>query len=157
MAHHSASEFAGSQIRYSFLFSDVAASWLPPPQGTFKINCDVFVLPDLGLTGFGCIIRNDLGIFVKACSRNITSWDSLDVYVSMVTCLDHEYVADKDLLDKILNLHLRSWDIQFEHVSRDFNTVVDFLAKHGAKNDWSYVEWFELGQQLQYLLAADLG
>ncbi|MED6116888.1 hypothetical protein PIB30_104537, partial [Stylosanthes scabra] len=67
-----------------------------------------------------------------------------------------EYVADKDLLEKILDLRLRPWDVHFEYVSRDFNTIADFLAKQGANDDRIFVEWLESGQELQCLLVADL-
>ncbi|MED6188525.1 hypothetical protein PIB30_086810, partial [Stylosanthes scabra] len=65
LSPNSAYEFSGSIVRYTSLHFEVDLNWLPPPQGSCKINCDTSVMPNLGLAGFGCIIRNDLGILLK--------------------------------------------------------------------------------------------
>ncbi|MED6171745.1 hypothetical protein PIB30_043624 [Stylosanthes scabra] len=45
----------------------------------------------------------------------------------------------------LFELRLRSWEVHFEHVNRDFNRAADFLAKWGAKDHKDYVEWLEPG------------
>ncbi|MED6132342.1 hypothetical protein PIB30_018180 [Stylosanthes scabra] len=84
----------------------------------------------------------------------ICQTDSLDVYLYVMAYSNH--VGDGDLLKKILDLRLRSWEVHFEHINRESNIVADFLAKQGAKDTRDYVEWLEPEHELQLLLAADL-
>ncbi|MED6220121.1 hypothetical protein PIB30_041815 [Stylosanthes scabra] len=132
---------AGSILRYTSLFSDVHSKWLPPPQDSFKINCDASVM--------GLVLAWECGMKSIVCQT-----DSLDIYLTLTAYSD--YVAEGDLLEKILELRLRSWDVQFEHINRDCNTAADFLAKQGAKVVKDYVEWLEPRSELNLLLTADL-
>ncbi|MED6191879.1 hypothetical protein PIB30_004958 [Stylosanthes scabra] len=64
--------------------------------------------------------------------------------------------VDKDLFDKLFELHLRSWEVHFEHVNCDFNKAINLLAKWGAKDHKEYVEWLEPAQELHLVLVSDL-
>ncbi|XP_016164363.1 uncharacterized protein LOC107606867 [Arachis ipaensis] len=45
--------------------------WVLPPIHSVKLNCDVSCFSPFGYAGFGCIIRNSDGCWLKGCTRKI--------------------------------------------------------------------------------------
>ncbi|MED6117246.1 hypothetical protein PIB30_108277 [Stylosanthes scabra] len=160
-ACHSAVDFWGLHSHIPPSLKDDVFSWKPPLVNCITINCDASVLMNLGLAGFGCILRNSSGGFVKACSSSLLPlWGvfrySLDVYLSLVNFADSEVLMDRDLLDKFFYLLRRPWDMHFDHIRWEANRADDFLAKWSSRDARKYVEWFHPSQELHHIIAADL-
>ena len=45
--------------------------WVPPPVYSVKLNCDASWFPPSGYAGFGCIIRNPDGCWLKGCTGKV--------------------------------------------------------------------------------------
>ncbi|MED6181165.1 hypothetical protein PIB30_016918 [Stylosanthes scabra] len=70
--------------------------WQPPDPNVVKLNCDASVISTHGIAGFGCVLHDYSGSYIKACSSKM---------------------SDRDLADKIMDLRLQTWEVHFEHTS----------------------------------------
>ncbi|MED6138357.1 hypothetical protein PIB30_119119 [Stylosanthes scabra] len=88
----------------------VSVVWMPPSFNTIKINCDISLFEQQGLAGFGCILRDNMGVWVTGCSASIPE-DSilrcqlLSIWCSLILACDHGYqdiVCETDCLEAYL-------------------------------------------------------
>ncbi|KAL4288628.1 hypothetical protein AHAS_Ahas19G0305200 [Arachis hypogaea] len=118
--------------------SSLKYNWEPPPMNVCKVNCDASVFENEQLAGFGCIIRDSMGIWIKGCSASIPlssvlccelhaiwrglvmAWDceckevicetdNLDAFLLVSRGTTSMIRNDSDLLDKIKEMLQRNW------------------------------------------------
>ncbi|MED6206543.1 hypothetical protein PIB30_027895 [Stylosanthes scabra] len=133
-------------------------SWLKPPANAYKVNCDASIFFDDNCAGFGAVIRNDMGLWIKDCFGFLPTWyaflaiqNSRDAFLAV----QNPSAEDANLIARVHELRCRDWSTHSSLVPCEANRVADNLAKYGAKNDKSYVEWLEPGNSLALLIASE--
>ncbi|MED6119964.1 hypothetical protein PIB30_016552 [Stylosanthes scabra] len=122
-----------ANLQHTLLPSSIVIYWIPPSSNRVQINCDASVKDNFQRAGFSCVIRNNLGNWIKGCNGTIMmstvlrvelfaiwkglllAWecafkdvicksDCLDAFLASRK-LDHmSNVANKDLLIKIFDV-----------------------------------------------------
>nr|XP_029144803.1 disease resistance-like protein DSC1 [Arachis hypogaea] len=163
-----------------------AASWARPETGFFKVNCDGSVFEDEHKAGFGCVLRDSSGRWVRGCCGKVavTSglrlelWSlwrglllALEAGIEFLVCETDSMEAfslvsgwripsdhvEKDLVMRFIELkRLQGWTVRFGLIRRDANSVADWLAKEGAHGEAASTVWLHPPGPLQLLLQKDL-
>ncbi|XLQ99133.1 hypothetical protein HN51_053851 [Arachis hypogaea] len=164
----------------------LAASWARPETGFFKVNCDGSVFKDERKAGFGCLLRDSSGRWVRGCCGKVavTSglrlelWSlwrglllALEAGIEFLVCETDSMEAfslvsgwripsdhvEKDLVMRFFELkRLQGWTVRFGLIGRDANSVADWLAKEGAHGEAASTVWLHPPVPLQLLLQKDL-
>ncbi|QHO52257.1 Putative ribonuclease H protein [Arachis hypogaea] len=109
--------------------------WVPPPVHSVKLNCDASWFAPSGYAGFGCIIRNPDGCWLKGCTGK----------VEVCSVLFAELYA-------IWRGLLLAWESRFRE--RTANSVADCMAKAAVADIHS--NWSQPWSELQHLIDLDM-
>ncbi|MED6208947.1 hypothetical protein PIB30_049842 [Stylosanthes scabra] len=103
-----------------------------PALGVVKLNCDASKIPNVDIIGFGCVIRDNNGVWQYGCAGTIPSSSVLGGVVSQTlesgACFN----------------------------STTANRVSDALAKHAINNGVPYAEWLMPWDDLRALANLDI-
>ncbi|XP_052111656.1 uncharacterized protein LOC107470905 [Arachis duranensis] len=124
--------------------------WVPPPVHSVKLNCDASWFAPSGYAGFGCIIRNPDGCWLKDCTGK----------VEVCSVLFAELYA-------IWRGLLLTWESEFREVIcetdclealflRTTNSVADCMAKAAASVADIHSNWSQPWNELQHLIDLDM-
>ncbi|KAL4295023.1 hypothetical protein AHAS_Ahas18G0286600 [Arachis hypogaea] len=156
-------------------------NWEPPPMNVCKVNCDASVFENGQLAGFGCIIRDSMGIWMKGCSASIPlssvlscelhaiwrglvmAWDceykevicetdNLDAFLLVSRGTTNMITNDSDLLGKIKEMLQRNWTATLVLIQRTANRAADLMAKTAALNKQVYLEWLQPPNNLDIII-----
>lgn len=170
----------------SFVFIEAShpihVRWVPPPDGTFKLNTDGSHVN--GVSTCGGLVRNSLGRFIRGFHCNlgvatsvaaelwglvlglclarsmginslVVEMDSM-VVVNMVKAHGTHCMHLQPLLDEAVSLLFSlAWGCSITHVFREANSWADILVGlgHGGGFQWLLLE--EAPLQLRFALASD--
>ncbi|QHO41753.1 RNA-directed DNA polymerase [Arachis hypogaea] len=100
--------------------------WVPPPVHSIKLNCDANCFAPFGYAGFGCIIRNFDGCWLKGCTGKVEVYSVLfvELYViwrGLLLAWDSEFcevICKTDCLEalslvnqRMLGKDIPEWDL----------------------------------------------
>ncbi|MED6196350.1 hypothetical protein PIB30_117763 [Stylosanthes scabra] len=132
--------------------------WEPPPPNYLKVNCDASIFRNNGQAGFGCVLRSANGCWIIGQFGHLPLWsifrselcavwqglmlawktgvkhivcetDSLEVFTALHNIHTLEVAVENDLLQKIENMLLWSWSVQFRLIKTETNEAADWLEK----------------------------
>ncbi|XP_057747959.1 uncharacterized protein LOC130967155 [Arachis stenosperma] len=135
--------------------------WVPPPVHSVKLNCDASWFAPSGYAGFGCIIRNPDGCWLKGCTGKVEvcsvffaelyaiwrglllAWESEFREVICETgCLEALFLVNQRMLSKDipewdLAKHIQevmnwNWRVSILLIQRTANSIADCMAKAAA-------------------------
>ena len=138
--------------------SHILAYWIPPPEGTLKLNIDGSFLEDLGCLGAGGVVRNHGGDWIAGFSHYeaggdallaelraiqighdfsslkgyvniICESDCLEVVDLIIDCRDHTLHTYATNILYIRNALYENGNTTFVHVLKKQNMCADFIAK----------------------------
>ncbi|MED6112358.1 hypothetical protein PIB30_060961 [Stylosanthes scabra] len=112
------------------LFTGLCSYWISPTPCFVKVNCDGSLFPHCNIAGFGCVLRDCHGNWIRGCSGSIN-----ETIVLRCEFFGIWHVS------KIHDLRNRSWNLSFRLIDRLANGVTDFLAKHAFVTEHSLIEW----------------
>ncbi|GLJ13809.1 hypothetical protein SUGI_0220390 [Cryptomeria japonica] len=141
--------------------------WKPPPSGWKKMNFDGASKGNLGLSGYGVVIRDEKGNLIGVVcgqvgfvSNNIVEITTLEeglkwAYANGVSKVviegDSKVVLNGITNKRFMNWRLDTWipriygylqkfeDYHVQHTFREGNQVADLLANHGIDNSLSAI------------------
>ncbi|KAL4300386.1 hypothetical protein AHAS_Ahas17G0195700 [Arachis hypogaea] len=164
LVQHAARDFSKVVTNQKHIIpSSLQYNWEPPPMNVCKVNCDASVFENGQLAGFGCIIRDSMGIWMKGCSASIPlssvlscelhaiwrglvmAWDceykevicetdNLDAFFLVSRGTTSMITNDSDLLGKIKEMLQRNWTATLVLIQRTANRAADLMAKTAALN-----------------------
>ncbi|KAL4293782.1 hypothetical protein AHAS_Ahas18G0162500 [Arachis hypogaea] len=170
LVKHAARDFSNVVINQKHIIpSSLKYNWEPPPMNVCKVNCDASVFENEQLAGFGCIIRDSMGIWIKGCSASIPlssvlccelhaiwrglvmAWDceckevicetdNLDAFLLVSRSTTSMIRNDSGLLDKIKEMLQRNWTATLVLIQRTANKAADLMAKTAILNKQVYLE-----------------
>ncbi|MED6189071.1 hypothetical protein PIB30_092102 [Stylosanthes scabra] len=171
----------GSPVSTLRLKDIIITPWSPADPVACKVRCTAASVFE-HRHGFGCVIRNYHGSWIKGCLGLLPDWSTFRcelfaIWRGLVLALEcgcktvicetnsgYAYRAtqfiekarnqDFDLRQKIWELLLLPWKVSFNLIARKGNSVADMLAKKGALGAATYVEILQPGRDL--LLASKL-
>ena len=182
LVKHAARDFSNVVINQKHIIpSSLKYNWEPPPMNVCKVNCDASVFENEQLAGFGCIIRDSMGIWIKGCSASIPlssvlccelhaiwrglvmAWDceckevicetdNLDAFLLVSRGTTSMIRNDSDLLDKIKEMLQRNWTATLVLIQRTANRAADLMAKTAALNKQVYLEWLQPPNNLDIII-----
>ncbi|XP_057740399.1 uncharacterized protein LOC130957572 [Arachis stenosperma] len=104
--------------------------WVPPPVHSVKLNCDASYFAPFGYAGFGCIIRNSDGCWLKGCTGKVEvcsvlfaklyaiwrglllAWDSgFREVICETNCLEALFLVNQRMLDCMAKAAVSGADI----------------------------------------------
>jgi ribonuclease HI len=158
-------------------------SWSCPNEGTICLNVDGSMLGSLQTAGFGGLLRNNFGVFLKGFYgtasqpsvlyteimailhglelcwengfRNVTCYsDSLQAVTLIKTGVSHHHHFANEI-QRVRQLLSKDWNIVINHTFREGNACADLLAKMGASANLSLVILEDPPSQLSSALQAD--
>ncbi|XP_074298773.1 uncharacterized protein LOC141629703 [Silene latifolia] len=143
-------------------FTPSTSVWIPPPIGSFKINCDASFHVSLGIAGLACICRDHLGTWVVGSGSKIKCSSPFHAEVLAIRealLLVTNVAGDSGIISSdckkavdeiqrpslsnsvITNIimdcrellqALQGWDLIFER--REYNASADLVARWVASN-----------------------
>ncbi|GAU21466.1 hypothetical protein TSUD_241890 [Trifolium subterraneum] len=126
-------------------------AWACPSEGTVCLNVDGSMLGSIQTVGFGGLIRNKFGTFLKG-FYGVASQPSV-LYAEIIAVLNGlEYAND---IQSIRQLLTRDWNVVINHTFREGNACADLLAKMGASASSPMVILEEPPSQLSSAFRAD--
>ncbi|QHN83347.1 Putative ribonuclease H protein [Arachis hypogaea] len=125
--------------------------WVPPPVYSVKLNCDASWFAPSGYAGFGCIIRNPDGCWLKGCTGK----------VEVCSVLFAELMLGKDIPEWNLAKHIQevmnwNWRVSILLIQRTANSVADCMAKAAASVADIHSNWSQPWSELQHLIDLDM-
>jgi ribonuclease HI len=158
-------------------------SWSCPHEGTVCLNVDGSMLGSLQTAGFGGLIRNNFGAFLKGFYgtashpsvlyaeiiailhglelcwdngfRNVTCYsDSLQAVTLIKTGVSHHHQFANEI-QRVRQLLSKDWNTVINHTFREGNACADLLAKMGASANLPLVILENPPAQLSSALRAD--
>ncbi|XP_072058259.1 uncharacterized protein [Arachis hypogaea] len=141
-----------------------------PPMNVCKVNWHASVFENEQLAGFGCVIRDNMRIWIKGCSASIPlssafccelhaiwiglvmAWDceckeviceidNRDMFLLVSRDTTSMIRNDSDLLDKIKEMLQRNWTATLVFIQCTANRAADLMAKTTTLNKQVYLEW----------------
>ncbi|KAL4275343.1 hypothetical protein AHAS_Ahas20G0097700 [Arachis hypogaea] len=182
LVQHAARDFSKVVTNQKHIIpSSLQYNWEPPPMNVCKMNCDASVFENGQLAGFGCIIRDSMGIWMKGCSASIPlssvlscelhaiwrglvmAWDceckevicetdNLDAFLLVSRGTTSMITNDSDLLGKIKEMLQRNWTATLVLIQRTANRAADLMAKTAALNKQVYLEWLQPPNNLDIII-----
>ncbi|KAL4276453.1 hypothetical protein AHAS_Ahas20G0208700 [Arachis hypogaea] len=182
LVQHAACDFSKVVTNQKHIIpSSLQYNWEPPPMNVCKVNCDASVFENGQLAGFGCIIRDSMGIWMKGCSASIPlssvlscelhaiwrglvmAWDceykevicetdNLDAFLLVSRGTTSMITNDSDLLGKIKEMLQRNWTATLVLIQRTANRAADLMAKTAALNKQVYLEWLQPPNNLDIII-----
>ncbi|KAL4321932.1 hypothetical protein AHAS_Ahas14G0159900 [Arachis hypogaea] len=170
LVKHAARDFSNVVINQKHIIpSSLKYNWETPPMNVCKVNCDANVFENEQLAGFGCIIRDSMGIWIKGCSASIPlssvlccelhaiwrglvmAWDceckevicetdNLDAFLLVSRGTTSMIRNDSGMLDKIKEMLQRNWTATLVLIQRTANKAADLMAKTAVLNKQVYLE-----------------
>ncbi|XP_057755680.1 uncharacterized protein LOC130974857 [Arachis stenosperma] len=145
--------------------------WVPPPVHSVKLNCDASWFAPSGYAGFGCIIRNPDGCWLKGCTRKVEvcivlftelyaiwrglllAWESgFRELICETDCLEALFLVNQRMLSK----DIPEWDLAKHIQERTANSVADCMAKAAASVADIHSNWSQPWSELQHLIDLDM-
>ncbi|XP_015971192.1 uncharacterized protein LOC107494666 [Arachis duranensis] len=159
--------------------------WVPPPVHSVKLNCDVSWFAPSGYAGFGCIIRNPDGCWLKGCTGKVEvcsvlfaelyaiwrglllAWESgFREVICETDCLEALFLVNQRMLSKDipewdLAKHIQevmnwNWRVSILLIQRTANSVADCMAKAAASVADIHSNWSQPWSELQHLIDLDM-
>ncbi|XP_015957787.1 uncharacterized protein LOC107481944 [Arachis duranensis] len=159
--------------------------WIPPPVHSVKLNCDASWFAPSGYAGFGCIIRNPDGCWLKGCTGKVEvcsvlfaelyaiwrglllAWESRFREVICETdCLEALFLVNQRMLSKDipewdLAKHIQevmnwNWRVSVLLIQKTANSVADCMAKAAASVADIHSNWSQPWSELQHLIDLDM-
>ena len=159
--------------------------WVPPPVYSVKLNCDASWFPPSGYAGFGCIIRNPDGCWLKGCTGKVEvcsvlfaelyaiwrglllAWESgFREVICETDCLEALFLVNQRMLSKDipewdLAKHIQevmnwNWRVSILLIQRTANSVADCMAKAAASVADIHSNWSQPWSELQHLIDLDM-
>ena len=157
--------------------------WIPPLNNIIKVNVDGSSLSNPGRSGFGGLIRNNIGDWFLGFSGfcGITSCLAAELYAifhglrieyggghkNIIFESDSRMTLDlimsdvqshhphAPLISQIVQLQHREWIVNFHHTLRQGNEYADWLARHGASSSDALKSWIFCPPQLHHHFLLD--
>ncbi|XP_057720283.1 uncharacterized protein LOC130934763 [Arachis stenosperma] len=155
--------------------------WVPPPVHSVKLNCDASWFAPFGYAGFGCIIRNPDGCWLKGCTGKVEvcsvlfaelyaiwrglllAWESgfretiCETYCLEAFFLVNQRMLGKDIPEWNLAKHIQevmnwNWRVSILLIQRTANSVADCMAKAAASGADIHSNWSQPWSELQPLI-----
>ncbi|MED6194951.1 hypothetical protein PIB30_033476 [Stylosanthes scabra] len=134
-------------------------SWSSPPLHTVKVNCDGSLYVHDCKAGFGCVIRDSNGLWLRGCSASLIEESvlrySLEAYLITQTSNMAMNQDTRDLQAKIIDILHWDWTARIQLIQRETNSVADSMAKEAAMVQYDYVEWIVPQPSLVSLIRMD--
>ncbi|XP_015946532.1 uncharacterized protein LOC107471560 [Arachis duranensis] len=159
--------------------------WVPPPVHSVKLNCDASWFAPSGYAGFGCIIRNPDGCWLKGCTEKVEvcsvlfaelyaiwrglllAWESgFREVICETDCLEALFLVNQRMLSKDipewdLAKHIQevmnwNWRVSILLIQRTANSVADCMAKAAASVADIHLNWSQPWSELQHLIDLDM-
>ncbi|QHN83565.1 uncharacterized protein DS421_20g705850 [Arachis hypogaea] len=159
--------------------------WVPPPVYSVKLNCDASWFAPSGYAGFGCIIRNPDGCWLKGCTGKVEvcgvlfaelyaiwrglflAWESgFREVICETDCLEALFLVNQRMLGKDipewdLAKHIQevmnwNWRVSILLIQRTANSVADCMAKAAASVADIHSNWSQPWSELQHLIYLDM-
>ncbi|KAJ1430717.1 Ribonuclease H domain [Sesbania bispinosa] len=141
--------------------------WIAPPEGCVALNVDGSSHGNPGPSGFGGLLRDHLGNWLKGFYghmvfseilqaellairfglllaweegyRNIICWTDSMLALSLITAPVLKFHKYSSILEGIARLVHQEWNVTFKHILREGNSCADWLAKLGVQNGSTFV------------------
>ncbi|XP_020991268.2 uncharacterized protein LOC107473021 [Arachis duranensis] len=159
--------------------------WVSPPVHSVKLNCDASWFAPSGYAGFGCIIRNPDGCWLKGCTGKVEvcsvlfaelyaiwrglllAWESgFREVICETDCLEALFLVNQRMLSKDipewdLAKHIQevmnwNWRVSILLIQRTANSVADCMAKAAASVADIHSNWSQPWSELQHLIDLDM-
>ncbi|XLR04880.1 hypothetical protein HN51_059755 [Arachis hypogaea] len=157
--------------------------WVPPSEGTIKLNVDGSSRENPGRAGCGGLLRDQDGNciagfvshigFASSVAAELVAirhglWLAWQFGYRKVECesdcmvaleIIHDDAGDfpefADIVEEIHQFMLLEWDVTIYHVMREANSCADFLAKIGSSSSYAFSLMNRPPPELTHLLLAD--
>ncbi|GAU43449.1 hypothetical protein TSUD_140860 [Trifolium subterraneum] len=129
--------------------------WPRPAEGTVCLNVDWSMLGSLQTAGFGGLIRNSFGAFLKRLLWSIVCYsDSLQAVSLIKDGVSHFHTFANEI-HIIRQLLRRNWNIVIDHILWEGNACADVLAKKCSSSNSPIVMLDSPPPELSNALSAD--
>ncbi|XP_016168284.1 uncharacterized protein LOC107610797 [Arachis ipaensis] len=159
--------------------------WVPPPVHSIKLNCDASCFAPLGYAGFGCIIRNPDGCWLKGFTGKVEvcsvlfaelyaiwrglllAWENgFREVIYKTDCLEALFLVNQRMLGKDipkwdLAKHIQevmnwNWRVSILLIQRNANSVADCMAKAAASDADIHSNWSQPWSEFQHPIDLDM-
>ncbi|XP_057747767.1 uncharacterized protein LOC130966964 [Arachis stenosperma] len=159
--------------------------WVPPPVHSVKLNCDTSWFAPFGYAGFGCIICNPDGCWLKGYTGKVEvcsvlfaelyviwrglllAWESgFREVICETDCLEALFLVNQKMLGKdipewdlakyIQEVMNWNWRVSVLLIQRTANSVADCMAKAAASDADIHSNWSQPWSEFQHLIDLDM-